>query len=615
MRKLTFSLFLLVFFVALNSNVINAGDRNMLTERYTSSTCPPCATYNPTLETFLNSSDPDKVTNISYHMSWPSPGNDPMYWINPVDNDARRVYYGVNSIPDWYFDGILNVAPNGGQAPLQAAYNQRTNILSPVSIVLLETINGTNVNVKVDIYCEGLISSPNVTVHMAAIEKVVYYNGTNGESNFTYVMRKMYPNGSGTVVTLLPGKKVSLEYNYEMNASWNPSLIKNLVFLQASNKEILNSAIATRNFNLVSSPSVLSVNLGQNGNGTFKAKIPAVASGFNSPVSFTYEVQPADAGISVSFPNGNTISNFPDSLSVNVSSTSNVPAGEYRIILTGTSASGSVHKTFVNYLVGKAYIAVGNNRTGLNIKIDNLTYNTSKAFAWDLNSTHTIEAISPQTVGNTRYIFSNWSNGGSQSQTITVGNTVSDYTASFTTHYRMLGFTSPLGLPVTISNSGSYLDSGSVHNVALSSYQVQHNGKTYYFSSWEGTGAGSYTGTNQTANITMNGFISQKAIFDTIDVGISNYNSLVPDKFALYQNYPNPFNPTTNIKFDIAKSSVTSLVVYDMLGKEVTKLVNEVLEPGSYQYTFNAVNFPSGIFYYKITTEGYSEIRKMILIK
>ncbi len=604
-----------VFITALSSKVIIAGDRNMLTERFTSSTCPPCATYNPTLEAFLNASNPDKVTNISYHMNWPSPGNDPMYWINTVDNNARRTVYGVNSIPDWFFDGILNVAPNGGQGPLQSAFNQRTDLLSPVSIVVLETINGTSVNVKVDVYCEGLISNPNVTIHVSAVEKVVYYNGTNGESSFTYVMRKMYPTASGTPVTLLPGKKVSLEFNYDMESGWNPTLIQNLVFVQGNDREVLNSALATRNFNLVSSPSVKVVNQGQSGNGIFKAIIPAVVSGFNSPVSFTYDVQPANAGITATFPNGNTISNFPDSLTVNVSSTASVPAGEYKIVFTGTSANGAVHKTFVNYLVGNAYITVGNNRPTLNYKVDGVNFNSVRAFSWNLNSNHTLEAISPQTYGNVRNIFTNWSNGGSQIQTITTGSVINDYTAFFSTQFRMLGVTSPTGLPVTISNSGSYLDSGSVQNITLSSYQVQHNGKTYYFRSWEGSGAGSYTGSNQTATINIQGFIGQKAIFDTVNVGISNYNSSVPDKFALYQNFPNPFNPTTNIKFDISKSSATSLVIYDMLGKEVSTLVNQVLTPGSYQYTFNAVNFPSGIFYYKIKTDGFTDIRKMILLK
>ncbi len=113
----------------------------------------------------------------------------------------------------------------------------------------------------------------------------------------------------------------------------------------------------------------------------------------------------------------------------------------------------------------------------------------------------------------------------------------------------------------------------------------------------------------------MNGFISQKAIFDTTDVGISNYSSVIPDKFALYQNFPNPFNPTTTIKFDIAKSTVTSVKVYDMLGQEISNLVNEVLSPGSYQYSFNASDYPSGIYYYSIKTEEFNEVRKMILIK
>ena len=173
----------------------------------------------------------------------------------------------------------------------------------------------------------------------------------------------------------------------------------------------------------------------------------------------------------------------------------------------------------------------------------------------------------------------------------------------------------PAGLPVTVNGSGTFLDSASSNEVTLSALQVTHNGKTYYFSNWEGTGSGSYTGNNPVANITMNGFIFQKAIFDTIDVGISNFNSQIPDKFSLYQNYPNPFNPVTNIKFDIAKSTNTSIVIYDMLGKEISSLVNQVLAPGSYQYSFNAASFPSGIYYYRIKTNEFTDIRKMILLK
>jgi hypothetical protein len=96
-------------------------------------------------------------------------------------------------------------------------------------------------------------------------------------------------------------------------------------------------------------------------------------------------------------------------------------------------------------------------------------------------------------------------------------------------------------------------------------------------------------------------------------VGISE-NEL-PVKFELNQNYPNPFNPVTTIKFSIPKNTHVKLVVYDMLGKEVSTLVNNVLASGNYAVDFNANSFASGVYFYKIEVEGFSDIKKMMLIK
>ncbi len=614
MKKLIFCLIVLALFVFTQINTVRAGDRTILNERFTSSTCVPCANANPILEAFLNSSDPLKIVNVSYHMNWPAPGNDPMYLINPGDNNARRTLYGVNAIPDWFMDGA---EVGTSTSALQNAFNARTDVISPVTLIVSETVNGDMATVKADIYCEGYMNNPNVTVQFAVLEKVIYYNGPNGETNFTHVMRKLLPSSSGTQLTLLPGDHVFLEYTYTMDPAWNPSLIHTLVFVETSPREILNCAYPTTNFNLISNPGFHVVNQGQSQNENYNVEIPSVANGYTSPVTFTSEVVPAAAGINVQFTGGNVISNFPATLAFNVSSNPGVPVGEYKIVLTGTNALGVSHKTFVNYLVGKNYITVGTSRTNplLSFKVDNLTYNSKRAFVWDINSNHTIEAVSPQTFGNSRYIYTDWSNGGSQSQTINIGTTVSDYHANYKVAYRLLGVVEPTGIPATVVGGNTFYDSASAQSVSLSATQVSFNGHTYYFNRWEGTGSGSYTGPNAIANVTMNEFILQKAIFDTINVGISNYNSNVPDKFALYQNYPNPFNPTTNIKFDIAKSTFTSIVIYDMLGKEVSNLVSQVLSPGSYEYNFNASNFPSGIYYYRIKTEGYTEIRKMMLVK
>ena len=103
-------------------------------------------------------------------------------------------------------------------------------------------------------------------------------------------------------------------------------------------------------------------------------------------------------------------------------------------------------------------------------------------------------------------------------------------------------------------------------------------------------------------------------------IGIKQQTSEIPNWFSLSQNYPNPFNPVTKIKFDIP-SNVKSekldvkLIIFDVLGKEVTTLVNEQLNPGTYEVIWDASSYPSGVYFYKLITQGYSETKKMVLVK
>jgi hypothetical protein len=98
-------------------------------------------------------------------------------------------------------------------------------------------------------------------------------------------------------------------------------------------------------------------------------------------------------------------------------------------------------------------------------------------------------------------------------------------------------------------------------------------------------------------------------------IGIKNISSEVPSEFSLSQNYPNPFNPTTKIKFDVVRVGDVKIVVYDAMGREVAVLVNESLNPGTYEATFDASQLTSGVYFYKITAGDFSETKKMILIK
>ncbi|MBK8553538.1 MAG: T9SS type A sorting domain-containing protein [Ignavibacteria bacterium] len=98
-------------------------------------------------------------------------------------------------------------------------------------------------------------------------------------------------------------------------------------------------------------------------------------------------------------------------------------------------------------------------------------------------------------------------------------------------------------------------------------------------------------------------------------IGITNIDYSLPEKFSLKQNYPNPFNPVTKISFTIAFSDLVKLNVYNALGIEVAVLINKDLQPGSYDFLFDGIGFPSGVYFYKLQSDNFSQTRSMLLIK
>jgi hypothetical protein len=92
-------------------------------------------------------------------------------------------------------------------------------------------------------------------------------------------------------------------------------------------------------------------------------------------------------------------------------------------------------------------------------------------------------------------------------------------------------------------------------------------------------------------------------------------NQTPPDRFALEQNYPNPFNPSTRISFTIPHSSFVILKVFDVLGREVATLVNEVMRPGTYERTFEGTDLTSGVYFCHLQAGRLDEVKKMIIIR
>ncbi|RPI15115.1 MAG: T9SS C-terminal target domain-containing protein [Ignavibacteriae bacterium] len=137
---------------------------------------------------------------------------------------------------------------------------------------------------------------------------------------------------------------------------------------------------------------------------------------------------------------------------------------------------------------------------------------------------------------------------------------------------------------------------------------VKGIGMTYYID-WSGSGT-------QYTTYTLNGCVIDGIVYgDTTITGIKSNSTEISADFRLSQNYPNPFNPSTTIEFDIPNRSFVTLSLYDITGREVETLVNELVPPGRYRVLWNAENYSSGVYFYKLTTADFSVTKRMVLVK
>ncbi|KAA0236676.1 MAG: T9SS C-terminal target domain-containing protein, partial [Chlorobiota bacterium] len=115
---------------------------------------------------------------------------------------------------------------------------------------------------------------------------------------------------------------------------------------------------------------------------------------------------------------------------------------------------------------------------------------------------------------------------------------------------------------------------------------------------------------NYTYRLKQTDFDGSFAYSDEVEIEISQ-----PNVFYLGQNYPNPFNPSTNIKYSIPADGNVTLKIYDILGEEVSTLVNEFQQAGTFDVVFDGSNLSSGVYYYQLTSGELTSTKKMMLTK
>jgi photosystem II stability/assembly factor-like uncharacterized protein len=171
----------------------------------------------------------------------------------------------------------------------------------------------------------------------------------------------------------------------------------------------------------------------------------------------------------------------------------------------------------------------------------------------------------------------------------------------------------PYGLYSIKVVNNTMLYAGSKHNIVYNSSNSGLTWNNQTVPTTKGEIFSIYFTNNSTGYLTVGNEIYKTTNGGTVFV--SNISTETPSSFSLSQNYPNPFNPTTKIKFNVAKTGEVKIIVFDVTGREVQTLVNESLKPGTYEAAFDGSQFTSGIYFYRLQANDFTETKKMTLIK
>jgi hypothetical protein len=230
--------------------------------------------------------------------------------------------------------------------------------------------------------------------------------------------------------------------------------------------------------------------------------------------------------------------------------------------------------------------------------------------------------------GSAKFNFYNATSGSTGTlSTMTFDPTIQSDSLKIDKAHAYYGATYMDSLRIESSTNG-----GSTYSLITVLYSSSNYGASYALSTTSSTSSfvptstqwntrtfGLPVGTNKIRFTAVSGY-GNDMFLDSIRIvslitGVHNIGLDLPKVYKLEQNYPNPFNPVTRISFDIPKQSLVMMKVYDILGREVKTLVNEIKAPGNYSVDFDGTELSSGVYFYKLESNGFTDIKRMLLIK
>ena len=345
-------------------------NRLVLVEHFTQASCGPCASQNPALKTLLDA-NATKVVALKYQTSWP--GVDPMNAANPTEAAARVQYYNVTGVPNSVMDGSGPGSP--GTIVTTSTINNRYNTAAPLNITASHQWTAGYDSIQIGVFVANAGTATvasgaagSLKLHVAVIEEEVNYPsapGSNGETNFYQVMRKMVPDASGTTMADSWTAGQTQMFVFKVAA---PSYLANLnkvavvAFIQDnSNKSVLNASRTTAQ-TIAGLPDI--------GVNAFTAATPGLCNGTTTPmVTIKNEGSLAITSASVAYAiNGGTpvTQNWTGSLSAGATAVVTfpqvtLPAGTNSLVATVSSPNGTGDVNGMNNMSAPLIAAVLNN--------------------------------------------------------------------------------------------------------------------------------------------------------------------------------------------------------------------------------------------------------------
>ena len=634
------NLTLLIFLFACSQSYSQA-TRLVLFEHFTQASCGPCASQNPPF-TALLANNSSKAVKIAYQTSWP--GTDPMNAANPSEVSTRRNYYAVNAVPS-----VRNVSmfaagtspANVTQSQIDARYNTTPDWSVTVTHQLTSGYDSVQVVVLVGNATSSTLTSGStgsLKLHLMMVEETITYSsppGSNGETVFHNVMRKMVPNDNGTTLanSWTAGQSQSLQFKIPL-----PTYLANLgeiafvAFVQDdSNKDIKNAAFSPKQ--AVSGLADASI-----------ASIGATTSGYCDPnltPSVTFQnsgsVTITSATVSYTINGGTPVSqNWTGSLSAGQTATVSFPqatlsTGKSEIVGSVDNPNGSVDYAPINNSSAPTTINILNNNPTYapydqnfeGVAFSQIPSNMIK----EASGEGRVGAISKANVQNLPQELGGWGQSASSIfwdyPTIASGTVISLITEKISLS--------------TISNPNLYLSTSYAARGGNSNDQLKVYVSTDCGSSWTNifspSGASLATGTDPgsqyrywadpnkwlTHKISLSNYASAGHILlkfeGTSAAGQCLYldniwvstNVLSEDEEDIQNNirvFPNPSSDLTKFEITLNNESEVSVAILNISGQKVLNIESQTLPSGNHIIETSVSDLPSGIYNAQIRING-----------